>query len=85
MSKILRCMGGCLRFLNRGVYRLELSEGRYYIGSSLNIKRRILEHKDGGGSGWTRKYNVIRELSTITKSISPFWELEETLKNMSHK
>ena len=85
MSKILRCMGCCMRFLNRGVYRLELSEGRYYIGSSLNIKGRIWEHNMGCGSGWTRKYNVIRELTPISCSVSPYWELEETLKNMSHK
>lgn len=30
----------------------------FYIGVTNNIKRRVLEHKEGSGSAFTSKYNL---------------------------
>jgi hypothetical protein len=43
----------------RGMYILRLKEGKYYVGYSSNISRRLLEHKDGNGSEWTKKYHPV--------------------------
>jgi len=32
--------------------------GVFYIGVTNNIKRRVLEHKEGVGSAFTSKYNL---------------------------
>lgn len=68
---------------NTGVYRLRLSKDKYYIGKSNDINKRIYQHKQDGGSYWTRKFPVIERIPTLTNSNnSPFWELEETLENI---
>ena len=63
------------------VYVLELEKGKIYVGKSNNVKRRIWLHENNNGSSWTKKYNVIKQLNTITKE-SPFWELDETLERI---
>lgn len=42
------------------VYRLTLTEGRYYVGRTTDPKRRYAEHKSGEGSNWTRLYPPIK-------------------------
>ncbi|CAJ1941571.1 unnamed protein product [Cylindrotheca closterium] len=44
------------------IYVLECENGKYYIGSTVNMKRRMQQHFDNsrGGSVWTRKYKPIR-------------------------
>ena len=71
--------------INNGVYRLQLSNNKYYIGKSNDIKKRIFQHTQDGGSYWTRKFPVIERLEPLTNSYnSPFWELEETLENINN-
>lgn len=43
------------------IYILRLKEGRYYVGkTSRDVKQRIEEHnKVGGGTAWTRRYQVL--------------------------
>ena len=43
-------------------YILQLTDDKYYIGESENIKRRIWIHENGNGSAWTKKYNVIKSI-----------------------
>jgi len=38
------------------VYILISAEGKYYIGQTNNLVRRLFQHKNGL-SKWTRKYN----------------------------
>eukprot|EP00804_Cyclotella_cryptica_P020645 CCRYP_003467-RA/>CCRYP_003467-RA protein AED:0.32 eAED:0.32 QI:0/-1/0/1/-1/1/1/0/296 len=44
------------------VYVLELENGKYYVGSTTNRKRRIQEHINRRGSKWTREHKPIRVL-----------------------
>ena len=69
---------------NNGVYRLLLKNNKIYIGKSTNIEKRISKHFKNKGSYWTRKFNVIKRLCTLTTyTNNPFWELQETLENMN--
>lgn len=36
------------------VYCLQLEEGFYYIGTTMNINMRYAQHSSGSGSKWTR-------------------------------
>ena len=77
----------CLRRLccqkRKEVYVLQLQNHKYYIGESIDKKRRIWVHKNGNGSSWTKKYGVIQELKPFTKKQDDFWELSETLEMMN--
>ena len=42
------------------VYILELSDNKWYVGTSENYKKRIESHNDGEGSEWTRLYKPIK-------------------------
>lgn len=42
------------------VYVLECEEGKYYVGSTKNRKRRWEQHQRGRGSQWTRLYKPLR-------------------------
>lgn len=44
------------------VYVLECEDGKYYVGSTQNRKRRFKEHESGRGAKWTRMYKPIRVL-----------------------
>jgi predicted GIY-YIG superfamily endonuclease len=58
-------------FTISGVYVLALQDGKYYVGSSTNIARRLQAHEEGTGSAWTQKYKPVSILS-----IHPSTELE---------
>ncbi len=43
-------------FTDKGyMYILECSDKSYYVGSTLDIQRRLQEHQDGLGANYTRK------------------------------
>ena len=46
-----------------GVYILKLTNNKYYIGSSLNLYRRLIQHWSQCGSKWTHLYQPM-ELDT---------------------
>ena len=75
--------------VRRGVYVLELRDGRYYVGSSNNIDQRIAQHQSGasgGGSSWcAMKGGVKQEVGTMEPGSSEdlqSWEMKETLTRM---
>lgn len=37
------------------MYILECADGSYYVGSTNNIKRRLIEHQNGEGANHTKK------------------------------
>lgn len=37
-------------------YVLQLARGKYYVGSTNNLQRRLSEHFSGYGAKWTQKY-----------------------------
>ena len=42
------------------VYILKLEKGKYYVGTTSHLPRRLAEHRQGHGSSWTRKYKPIK-------------------------
>lgn len=54
------------------VYILELEDGKYYVGSTTNRKRRIKEHIRRRGSEWTRQHKPIRVLREYKRIPSKF-------------
>ena len=47
------------------IYVLELENGCYYVGQSINVVRRLAEHQAGTGAGWTRRNRPVRLLEVI--------------------
>jgi len=41
------------------IYILKLQEGKYYVGRSYNVPKRLNQHYNGEGSVWTKKYKPI--------------------------
>ena len=66
---------------NRGVYSLELNNGKYYVGKSEDMEPRIGKHENGHGSAWTKLHGVIGEIPTITPHMEDLesWERCETI------
>lgn len=47
------------------IYILELENGKYYVGKTNNLDKRLHQHKYGFGSEWTKKYTFIKLIETI--------------------
>jgi predicted GIY-YIG superfamily endonuclease len=47
------------------VYTLELEGGRYYVGYTDDVPRRIAEHFLGRGSHWTRTHPPVKVLEVV--------------------
>jgi len=69
---------------NEEVYVLELEGGYYYVGKSVNVDKRFMEHTagEGKGSSWTSKHEPIRilerkEAKTVFDEDSKTLELME--------
>lgn len=37
------------------IYVLELENRCYYVGQSIDVVRRFIEHQQGNGAGWTKR------------------------------
>lgn len=46
------------------IYVLSLEKGKYYVGMTNNLERRLSEHKCAKGSEWTSKYKMLKLLYT---------------------
>ena len=64
------------------IYTLQLEDGKYYIGRSYNVPKRLAQHYDGEGSVWTKKYKPIR-LYEVFLNKTKFDEDKYTLMYMS--
>jgi hypothetical protein len=66
------------------IYVLKLRQGKYYIGKSRNLDRRIDNHITGEGSQWTKIYKVESVVDTIVEEAeNSFTELSTTLQYMA--
>ena len=68
-------------FLNNqsGVYVLELQNDKYYIGSSCNIYRRLIQHWSGCGSKWTTLFKPKSLISWIGVQDEDLLHMENTI------
>jgi cellular nucleic acid-binding protein len=66
---------------NTNIYVLLLEKGKYYIGKSNDVFKRCVEHFEGSGSCWTKKYKPLKLEKTI-ENVSPFEEDKITKEYM---
>lgn len=59
------------------VYVLSLSGGRYYVGYTERLRRRIADHWAGNGSRWTRRNKPQAVLATFETDSEAGHALEE--------
>lgn len=64
-----------------GVYILALTNGKWYVGRSADIYKRIEQHRSGYGSEWTKLYKMIR-VQEIIATNDPFDEDKYVKKYM---
>jgi predicted GIY-YIG superfamily endonuclease len=50
--------------MQESLYVLELEDGKYYVGKTKDVKRRVEEHMKGDGSAWTWTYRPVKVLET---------------------
>lgn len=46
------------------LYVLQLADGKYYVGKTADVKRRVEEHMKGGGSEWTKIHKPVKVVET---------------------
>lgn len=46
------------------LYVLQLANGKYYVGKTTDVKRRIEEHSSGRGSEWTKIHKPVKVIET---------------------
>ena len=46
------------------LYVLQLANGKYYVGTTNDIKRRVEEHSSGRGSEWTKAHKPVKVIET---------------------
>jgi predicted GIY-YIG superfamily endonuclease len=50
--------------MQESLYVLQLEDGKYYVGKTKDVKRRVEEHSKGDGSTWTWIYRPVKVLET---------------------
>jgi predicted GIY-YIG superfamily endonuclease len=66
------------------MYILECADGSYYIGSTNNLKRRLLEHQEGRGARYTsRRLPVTLVYSEEFDHVVEAFEREKQVQNWS--
>lgn len=63
------------------IYLLELAQGKYYVGSSNQVDKRLLQHFSNNGSSWTKLYPPVQVLA-IYENLNAFDEDHYTLQAM---
>lgn len=51
------------------IYILELVNGKYYIGKTSNLSRRLEEHQKGNGSRWTQIYPMVKLVESFSGDV----------------
>lgn len=66
------------------VYILECSDGSYYTGSTIELEKRINQHKDGRGANHTKKRLPVKLVYVEEyKSIATAFEREKQIQGWS--
>ncbi|MBO0845133.1 MAG: GIY-YIG nuclease family protein [Nocardioides sp.] len=68
------------------VYILECSDGSYYVGSTVNLERRVWEHQEGLGAEYTRHRRPVRlAWSASYDRIDEAFAFEKRIQGWSRK
>jgi predicted GIY-YIG superfamily endonuclease len=65
------------------VYVWELTDGKYYVGWSENLRRRLDEHMSGEGAVWTKKFKPVSIMEIVRGDKET--EKQKTLEYMRAK
>jgi putative endonuclease len=67
------------------MYILECSDGTYYTGSTVNLERRLFQHKNGEGANYTKKRLPVNLVyfEEYTRIDEAFYR-EKQVQNWSH-
>jgi putative endonuclease len=79
-------MASLLRLNSATVYILLCANGQYYVGSTENLERRLKEHQNGTGCGFTKAHLPVKlvnkeEYTTIEEA----YQRERQLHGWSRK
>jgi len=67
------------------VYILECLNGRFYTGSTKNLRRRLEQHRNGLGANYTKKYGPVKLVYfEIFDRIDNAFYREKQIQNWSH-
>lgn len=67
------------------MYILECNNGTYYTGSTKNLSRRLLQHMQGAGANYTRKYKPVRLVYTEEfQCVQDAYYREKQVQGWSH-
>jgi predicted GIY-YIG superfamily endonuclease len=62
-------------------YLLKLVDNKYYVGRTINLEQRMIQHFSGEGAKWTKKYYPI-EILEVNDFLHKWQESFETLVTM---
>src|SRR3954471_24506376 len=63
------------------VYLLECADGSFYVGSSIDLERRVWQHQNGEGAAYTRRRRPIRLVwCQAFDRIDEAWAFEKRLQ-----
>jgi len=65
------------------LYVLELEDGKYYVGKTTNLVKRIKEHATGDGSEWTWTYRPVKVLEH--RPVKDAYDETNTTKDLMKK
>ena len=66
-------------------YILECSDGTYYVGSTFNLERRLVQHSTGEGAEYTRRRRPVRVVWTAEfNSVRDAYFLEKQIQGWGH-
>jgi predicted GIY-YIG superfamily endonuclease len=64
------------------IYVLECAEGKYYVGITLDLNKRLAQHLAGHGALWTRLWKPVRVVEIIHEGATLALENETTKRYM---
>ena len=68
------------------MYILKCADGTFYVGSTVDLEKRLQEHFSGLGSNYTRKNEVKKSVYFETYTcIEDAFKREQQVKKWSHK
>ena len=68
------------------VYMLECSNGKFFTGSTNDLNKRLLEHSEGKGANFTRKFLPAKLVYVEThETIDRAFKREKQIQGWSHK
>lgn len=64
------------------IYIIECDKGKYYVGKSVNVDSRIIDHFSSNGAEWTKLYTPLRIINKYD-NCDDFDEDKYTIKTMA--